>query len=147
MQNNNFACASHFFVHFFPILHDYDVEMLKFLFYRERKQTTTTIYFSFWAWIWSLEIQLHEGLADIWESKWVGIIKTERTEIHFLSDVVLAVASLDLLKSLSWSNDADVNEDVKKIMGFRSKTTTWVVRHRLFVHFVPLFARLQRENA
>ena len=31
-------------------------------------------------------------------SKWVGIItiKTERTQIHFLSDVFVAVASLDL---------------------------------------------------
>ena len=30
--------------------------------------------------------------------KWVGIIaiKTERTQIHFLSDVLVAVASLDL---------------------------------------------------
>ena len=33
-----------------------------------------------------------------WQSKWVGIIgiKTERTQIHFLSDVLTAVASLDL---------------------------------------------------
>ena len=63
------------------------------------------------------------AFADIWESRWVGIIaiKTERTQIHFLSDVVLAVASLVLLKSLPWSNDANVNEDVKKIMGFRAK--------------------------
>ena len=31
-------------------------------------------------------------------SKWVGIItiKTERTQIHFLSDLFVAVASLDL---------------------------------------------------
>ena len=34
----------------------------------------------------------------IWQSKWVGIIavKTKRTQIHFLSDVVVAVVSLDL---------------------------------------------------
>ena len=38
------------------------------------------------------------GFAYIWQSKWVGIIavKTERTQIHFLSDVLVAVASLDL---------------------------------------------------
>ena len=38
------------------------------------------------------------GFAYIWQSKWVGImaIKTERTQIHFLSDVFVAVASLDL---------------------------------------------------
>ena len=38
------------------------------------------------------------GFAYIWQSKWVGIIaiKTERTQIHFLSDILIAVASLDL---------------------------------------------------
>ena len=36
--------------------------------------------------------------AYIWQSKWVGIIaiRTERTQIHFLNDVLVAVASLDL---------------------------------------------------
>ena len=38
------------------------------------------------------------GFAYIWQSKWVGIIavKTKRTQIHFLSDVLVAVASVDL---------------------------------------------------
>ena len=38
------------------------------------------------------------GLAYIWQSKWLGIIaiKTESTQINFLSDVLVAVASLDL---------------------------------------------------
>jgi len=38
------------------------------------------------------------GLAYVWQSKWVGIIaiKTNRTQIHFLSDVLVGVASLDL---------------------------------------------------
>ena len=38
------------------------------------------------------------GFAYIWQSKWAGIIavKTKRTQIHFLSDVPVAVASLDL---------------------------------------------------
>ena len=38
------------------------------------------------------------GFAYIWQSKWEGIIaiKTEKTQIHFLSDVLVAVASLDL---------------------------------------------------
>ena len=37
------------------------------------------------------------GYACIWLSKWVGTIpiKTERTQIHFLRDVLIAVASLD----------------------------------------------------
>ena len=38
------------------------------------------------------------GFANIWQNKWVRIIaiKTERTQIHFLSDILIAVASLDL---------------------------------------------------
>ena len=38
------------------------------------------------------------GFAYIWQSEWVPIItiKTERKQIHFLSDVLIAVASLDL---------------------------------------------------
>ena len=38
------------------------------------------------------------GFAYIWQSKWLGIIaiKTESTQINFLSDVLVAVASLDL---------------------------------------------------
>ena len=38
------------------------------------------------------------GFAYIWQSKWVGIIaiKTERTQIHFLRDVLIAVVSLNL---------------------------------------------------
>ena len=38
------------------------------------------------------------GFAYIRQSKWVGIIaiKNEGTEIHFLSDALVVVASLDL---------------------------------------------------
>ena len=38
------------------------------------------------------------GFAYIWQSKWQGIIaiKTESTQINFLSDVLVAGASLDL---------------------------------------------------
>ena len=72
--------------------------MPNFTFYGRRNQATMKFYFSFWAWVWSLEIQLREGLPTIWESKWVGIIviKTEKTQIHFLSDVLVTIASLDL---------------------------------------------------
>ena len=49
------------------------------------------------------------GFAYIWQSKWVGIIavKTKRTEIPFLSDFLVAVASLDLKvpNCLSYSSD------------------------------------------
>ena len=81
----------------FPFLLDYDVKMPNFAFYGGRKQAKTKFSFSFWAWIWSLEIQLG-GFPYNWQSKWAGIIgiKTEKTQIHFLSDVLVAVASLDL---------------------------------------------------
>ena len=38
------------------------------------------------------------GITYISQSKWEGIIaiKTQRTEIHILSDVIVAVSSLDL---------------------------------------------------
>ena len=45
----------------FLFLHDYDVKMPNFAFYRGRKQATTKLYFSFCAWLWALEIQLQEG--------------------------------------------------------------------------------------
>ena len=68
-------------------------------FYGGRKQATTKFYFSFRAWIimvpWN---SAWGGFGYNWQSKWVGIIaiKTERTQMHFLSDVLVAVASLDL---------------------------------------------------
>ena len=38
------------------------------------------------------------GFAYNWQSKWVGIIaiKTGKTQIHFLSDVLVTVVPLDL---------------------------------------------------
>ena len=50
------------------------------------------------------------GFAYIWQSKSVGIIalKTERTQIHFLSDVLVAVASLDLKVPYVLWGDNDV---------------------------------------
>ena len=48
MQNKNFALASHFFVHFLVVFHDYDMKMPKFTFYGEPKQATTKFYFSSW---------------------------------------------------------------------------------------------------
>ena len=47
------------------------------------------------------------GFTYNWQSKWVGIIsiKTEKTQIHFLSDVLVAVARW-ILKSLICSASA-----------------------------------------
>ena len=73
--------------------------MPNFAFYGGRKRATTKFYFSFCNWIYSLGIQLLEGSPTFDKvSAWVGIIaiKTERTQIHFLSDVLIADASLDL---------------------------------------------------
>ena len=45
-QNNNFARAPRFFVHFFlPSLHDYDVKLPNFTFFGGREHKTTTFYF------------------------------------------------------------------------------------------------------
>ena len=44
------------------------------------------------------------------------------------------------------SNDADGNENVKKAMGFISKTTTWHVHHAFLYVFLPVFARLRRKH-
>ena len=45
-----------------PFLHDYDVKMPSFMFYRRRKQATTKFSFSFLTWIRLLEIHLQESL-------------------------------------------------------------------------------------
>ena len=45
----------------FLFLHDYDVKMTNFAFYRGRKQATTKLYFCFYVWLWTFEIQLQEG--------------------------------------------------------------------------------------
>ena len=38
-------------------LHDYDVQMPNYSFYRGHKEVTTKFYFAFWNWIWFLGIQ------------------------------------------------------------------------------------------
>ena len=77
----------------FPFLHDCDVKVPNFSFYGGRKEATTKFYFSFCTWVWSQRIQLQEG-----SPKWVVIIaiKAERTQIHLLSYVFIAVALLNL---------------------------------------------------
>ena len=82
----------------FPFLHDYDVKMPYFAFIEEvNKQQRNFISLSEFGSvvIWN---SASGGFAYIWWSKWVGIIaiKTEKTQIHFLSDVLVAVASLNL---------------------------------------------------
>ena len=63
-QNNNFARASRFFVHFFPSLHDYDVKMPNFTLYRGSTLATRKFPLSFWIWIRFLGIQLGSPTFD-----------------------------------------------------------------------------------
>ena len=91
-----------------------------------------------------------EGFAYNWQSKWVGIIaiKTERSQIHFLSDVVVAVASLDL-KSLLGSlrnDDDDRNEKGSKATGLHKENNNFERASRFFVHLSAVVTRLQRET-
>ena len=52
------------------------------------------------------------GLAYILRSKWeeIIVIKTERKQIHFLSDVLVAVASLDLRSDLRSDRNALITD-------------------------------------
>ena len=63
------------------------------------------------------------GFAYIWQSKWVGIIaiKTERRQIHFFSDVLIAVASLDLKVPIKGNNNSPHGNFHLFIFPFSSK--------------------------
>ena len=78
-----------------PFMQDYEVKLPNFTLYGGRKQVTTKLCFSFWTWILSPGIQLQEGSPTFWRSNWKGIIasKTARTQVNFLSDVFVAIAS------------------------------------------------------
>ena len=60
-ENNNFARASHSFVHFFEVFARLWREMPNFMFYRGRTQATTKFSFYFLTWIRLLGIQLQES--------------------------------------------------------------------------------------
>ena len=74
-------------------MHNYDVKMPNFTFYGERKQRKRKQFLFL-----NLDMVPRNstpgGFAYIWQSKWVEVIamKTERTQIHFLSGVLVAVA-------------------------------------------------------
>ena len=72
-----------------PSFHDYNVKLPNFTFCSEREQKTTTFFFFSWTLTQSFRIQLH-----IWRIKLDGIsaIKFEAAQIHFSSDVSVAVA-------------------------------------------------------
>ena len=82
----------------FPFLHDYDVKMHNFAFCGERKQPTTKYISLSELGYGPLEFKFRRVRLHL--ANQVGrsnrAIKIERTQIHFFSDVLVAVASLDL---------------------------------------------------
>ena len=97
-QKNNFARAPRVFVHFFAVSARLRRENGYFRVLWRTQTSNDEILFLFL----NLDVvprnSTSGGFAYIWQSKWVGIIaiKTERMQIHFLSDVLIAAASLDL---------------------------------------------------
>ena len=79
-----------------PLLHYHDMKMPHFAFNGERKEAMTKLYFSLRTSIWSLGIQLQEGSSRFDNVSRRVVLKTERTLIHFSSEVLVAVTSLDL---------------------------------------------------
>ena len=102
-------------------------------------------------------ISIPGGFAYIWQSEWVGItaIKTERTQIHFLSNVLVDVASLDLKVPNMRLTTGRAREFVKGIslslIGNNYKTqiaaehpnTFYIVTIRTIIHF---FLRQKASN-
>ena len=88
-QKNNFARASYLFVHFFAVFSTTTWNCLILLF-REDVNFILCLYLNM-----VLRNSTPGGFAYIWQSKWVGtiVIKTERKQIHFWSDVFAAFAS------------------------------------------------------
>ena len=63
-------------------------------------------------------------VAYIWQSKWVGIIaiKAEGTQIDFLSDILVAVASLDLKVPILFKGDVTRNDSQQQFLAQHSIT-------------------------
>ena len=76
---------------------------------------------------------ISEGFAYIWQSNWVAIIamKTETRQIHFLSDVFAAIASLDLTVPITIIADITV-------LVFSSSSLSYYHLRRHNYHFVLL---------
>ena len=91
-QYNTFARVSHFLYFSFivPFLHDYDVKMPV----EQRRNLVSLLKLGYMFRRNSTPV----GFAYIWQSKWAGkiAIKSKRAQIYFFSDVLVAVASLDL---------------------------------------------------
>ena len=95
-QNNNFARASRFFVHFPAVVARLQREtaLSNFMFRRGREHKTTTFFFFSWTLMQSFRIQFQKTFVNIWRIKRDGmsVINSEALQIHLLSDVSLALA-------------------------------------------------------
>ena len=69
------------------------------------------------------------GVAYIWQSKWVGIIpiKAEGTQIDFLSDILVTVASLDLKVPILFTGDVTRDDSQQRFLAQHSITA--LLRH------------------
>ena len=102
-KKNNFARASRFFVHFFSCFcttTTWKCLLLRFMenVNKQRRNFISLCELRHGPWPWN---PASWGFAYISQSKWVGIIaiKTEGTQIHFLSDVLVRRW---ILNSNSW---------------------------------------------
>ena len=129
-------------------LHDYDVKMLNFAFYGGREQATTNFISVSEIEYGPLKLSLR-GFAYNWQSKCVGIIaiKTERTQIHFLSDVLVTLASLDLkVPTIDLTKLRRRRQrERQKSNRFNEKNNNSARSSRFFVHFFAVPAQLRRE--
>ena len=124
-KNNNFARASHFFVHFFAVFARLRHENCLILRFREDVNKRRHNFILFLNLDMVFRNSTPGGFAYIWQSRWVGIIaiKTERTQIHFLSDVFAAVAS----------------SDRKVPIALAKKRTRWILREKAECkHLTPM---------
>ena len=67
----------------------WEMKMPNFTFYGRRKQATAELTFSFWSWIWFLGIRLKRVRLHLTEL--IEVKAIERTQIHFLSEIFVAV--------------------------------------------------------
>ena len=67
----------------------WEMKMPNFTFYGGRKQATAELSLSFWSWIWFLGIRLKRVRLHLTEL--IEVKAIERTHIHFLSEIFVAV--------------------------------------------------------
>ena len=97
-QNNNFARALRFFCTFLSCFCTTSTRKCQISRFKEDVNKQRRNFLSLSELEYGHLTVRSGGFTHIWQSKWAGIIavKTKRTQIHLLSDVPVAVESLDL---------------------------------------------------